>query len=122
MAVVEQVLTGNITTSIRGQLIWERFSNGGMYSTAWSLMVFVACWWLKLAKTVNDVYHLYNKHQFPVIVMDIETERGVYACWSVCLPLSLHEQDECLPACLSVCLFIHVLILMLCAKLLLWFD
>jgi DNA mismatch repair protein PMS2 len=29
----------------------------------------------KLAKTVNDVYRLYNKHQFPAVVMDIETER-----------------------------------------------
>ncbi|XP_062503811.1 mismatch repair endonuclease PMS2-like [Corticium candelabrum] len=29
----------------------------------------------KLSKTVNDVYHLYNKQQYPVVVLDIETER-----------------------------------------------
>ena len=30
----------------------------------------------KLAKTVNEVYHMYNRHQFPFVALNITTSRG----------------------------------------------
>jgi DNA mismatch repair ATPase MutL len=30
----------------------------------------------RLSKTVNEVYHTYNRHQSPFVVLDIQTSRG----------------------------------------------
>ena len=33
---------------------------------------------MQLSKTVNEVYHTYNRHQSPFVVLDIQTRRGMY--------------------------------------------
>ena len=31
---------------------------------------------MQLSKAVNEVYHMYNRHQFPFTVLNITTDRG----------------------------------------------
>lgn len=32
----------------------------------------------QLSRVVNEVYHSYNRHQYPCVVLNISTDRGQY--------------------------------------------
>lgn len=35
---------------------------------------------LQLSKVVNEVYHQYNRHQYPFIVLKISAQKGTCVC------------------------------------------
>ena len=35
---------------------------------------------IKVSRVVNEVYHMYNRHQYPFVVMDISLARGMKCC------------------------------------------
>ena len=34
------------------------------------------CDLVKVSRVVNEVYHMFNRHQYPFVVLDISSERG----------------------------------------------
>ena len=40
----------------------------------------------KLSRTVNEVYHMYNRHQFPFVMLDVSLARGRWGQTSDGLP------------------------------------
>ena len=38
----------------------------------------INCLCVQLAKTVNEVYHKYNRHQNPFIILNFNTKRGIF--------------------------------------------
>ena len=44
------------------------------------LLLLHAIFCMQLSKAVNEVYHMYNRHQFPFTVLNITTDRGTYTC------------------------------------------
>ena len=35
------------------------------------------CDFVKVSRVVNEVYHMYNRHQYPFVVLDISLARGI---------------------------------------------
>jgi hypothetical protein len=76
-------LTGSSSSSITDHVITPRYiivlaMRAGQLSSNTAVPL---C--MQLARTVNEVYHGYNRHQYPCVILNVTTSRGEWGkgCW-----------------------------------------
>ena len=81
MDMVEVHLIDSSTSSTRGPVTMLRYQPYFLsvvvlsFSNTWCMCYE---WSVQLVKAVNEVYHMYNRHQYPCVILNVITARGMH--------------------------------------------
>ena len=48
----------------------------------------------KVSRVINEVYHMFNRHQYPFVMMNISMARGLLQCAEVLIMSHLHDSHD----------------------------